>query len=54
MSKYMLLAYILSGALIFVLMCFGCVLIMTAVDMIKNNGKEEKADDPFDETEIAD
>ena len=53
MSEHMLLACILSGALIFLLMCFGCVLIMIAVDVIKNNGKEDTEDDPFDETEIA-
>lgn len=53
MSEYMLLAYILVGALVFLIMCFGVVLILTAVDIIRKNYKEVKEDDPFSEIGIA-
>jgi len=53
MSEYMLLAYILAGALVFLIICFGIAMIITAVGMIKNKNKEETKDAPFDETEIA-
>ena len=53
MSEYMILAYVLVGVLVFLVMCFGVVLIMTAFDIIRNSYKEVREDDPFDETEIA-
>ena len=53
MDGYMLLAYILAGAGVFLIMCFGVVLIMTAVDFIRNSYEEVKEDDPFREDEIA-
>ena len=64
MDGYMLLAYILAGAGVFLIMCFGVVLIMIAVDFIRNSyvevrevnlfsEEEVKEDDPFREDEIA-
>lgn len=35
MSEYMILAYVLVGVLVFLVMCFGVVLIMTAFDIIE-------------------
>lgn len=52
MDIYMILACVLSSVGVFLIMCFGVVLIMTAVDIIRND-KEETEDDAFSETEIA-
>jgi hypothetical protein len=53
MSEYMILAYVLVGVLVFLVMCFGVVLIMTAFDIIRNSYKEVQEDDPFREDQIA-
>ncbi len=53
MDGYMLLAYILAGAGVFLIMCFGVVLIMTAVDIIRNSYEEVKEDAAFSEAQNA-
>lgn len=40
------------ACLFFLVMCFGVAIIITAVDIIRND-KEETEDDAFSETEIA-
>ncbi len=52
MDVYTILACVLVGVLVFLVMCFGVAIIITAVDIIRND-KEETEDDAFSETEIA-
>lgn len=53
MDAYTILACVLVGALVFLIMCLGVAIIITCVDIIRNNDKEETENDAYAEAQIA-